>query len=657
MSFTNLNEQFHIFSKSPVRAGQTLGSARNKSGHTVTTSDIWAEDIPAFFYAYTEEQKDKFGSIASENDLCYDKTSDTLYYFKSDSWIGRNPLGEEEILFNSNAAKDKIYNDGTTKTDDQKKLGVVQYHKEKPVEAITSSNNNNSAGNGYTGRIKKSDETYISQFVSSMDKLVSGNPSSYYEPLILNGSNVMEESSEDTTEKKYIANSYAGIIQFHQDGFTIDESTGNFNGITASIFEYIGKKLDSTLSNISEDLNSDKSDGGVRVVQTNGKIESITVTPVTITNGSITDNGNNVISGNQVVDLIDNVKKELLTAGVQYKVLSQLEQLPEASETYKGYIYLMPESNRVSGSYLEYMCVQKEDGTWTWEQIGTTKTDLKGLFKDFSNLFNNNLSENLDNNFILFDNQENPRYISFRKEIENGHSLFAYEHLSSFILDLPALKQAKFMFSNTQNLSEFDFSLTPNITDGGGMFKNSGITSVSGELPHLSNAQSMFHETKITSFNLDMPKVFNAQYLFYNSDIETIGNSNNSLIKIGTEQNNDLLCNYMCHSCTSLESFYGDLEKASQCNYTFMNCSSLTNFYCNSLANLTQARNMFYGCTSLTVDTINRICDSVRNWSGDDKIHYFGLPSIFENEQDIINKFQNKGWTVHFNVINNNNQI
>ena len=44
-NFTNLNEVFHIFSKTPVADGQTLASARNKSGHTVTVNDVWAEDI------------------------------------------------------------------------------------------------------------------------------------------------------------------------------------------------------------------------------------------------------------------------------------------------------------------------------------------------------------------------------------------------------------------------------------------------------------------------------------------------------------------------------------------------------------------------------------------------------------------------------------
>jgi hypothetical protein len=92
MSFTNLNEKFHIFSKSPVRSGQLLGSARNKSGHTVTSSDIWSEDIPAMFYAYTTEQRTSFANIASDNDLCYDKAQNQLYYYKNKNWCERNSL-------------------------------------------------------------------------------------------------------------------------------------------------------------------------------------------------------------------------------------------------------------------------------------------------------------------------------------------------------------------------------------------------------------------------------------------------------------------------------------------------------------------------------------------------------------------------------------
>jgi hypothetical protein len=45
-NFLDRNERFHIFSKSPVSSDQGVAQAVNKSGHTVTTSDIWIDDIP-----------------------------------------------------------------------------------------------------------------------------------------------------------------------------------------------------------------------------------------------------------------------------------------------------------------------------------------------------------------------------------------------------------------------------------------------------------------------------------------------------------------------------------------------------------------------------------------------------------------------------------
>jgi len=60
--------------------------------------------------------------------------------------------------------------------------------------------------------------------------------------------------------------------------------------------------------------------------------------------------------------------------GVNYSVASSL---PTAGEDYKGWIYLIPDPFG-SGSDVkkEYICVQ--NGTsWSWEQIGTTATDLK----------------------------------------------------------------------------------------------------------------------------------------------------------------------------------------------------------------------------------------------------------------------------------------
>ena len=623
MSFTNLNEQFHIFSKSPVRAGQTLGSARNKSGHTVTTSDIWAEDIPALFYAYTTNQRNNFKNIASDNDLCYDKEINKLYYFKSGSWIERDPLYDGEILFNSNAAKNSIFNDGEKKSENEKIKGVVQYHKEKFIEAISSSNNNESAGNGYTGRIKKSDGTYISQFVSSMDKLVSGNPSSYYEPIILNGSNLMEESSEDTSEKKYIANSYAGIIQFHQDDFSI--SNGNFVGIKASVFEYIGKKLDSTLSNISEDLNSDKSDRGVRVVQTKGKIESVKVTPVTITNGSITSNGDNVISGNQVINLINNVKTELLATGVQYKVLSQSEQLPKASETYKGYIYLMPESNHVSGNYLEYMCVQKEDDTWTWEQIGTTKIDLNDYITD------EELKEHsLDN--IHITNAE--------RTFWNNNVTTTTNHINND--DIHVTDDER----NSWNTHKND--TTKHITSSE---RTSWNNKISGIIEGDTIINCELNETsKSVTLSLKYDEVFKKSVCV--CDIQSLEEDGKEYIIYDDSCSPKYIS--FAEKITNGESmFMNQLLKHFRINLhnmtngknMFMNCTLLQHFD-SDLTSLTEAENMFGYCC-LSLKSVKNIADKI-NTVTSGNLGQFGINIKYQNNEELneaLAILTSKGWS------------
>ena len=50
--------KFHSFSKSPVSGNTTLGGAVNPSGHTITTSQVRAQDIPAFLNSFqgTKEQ-------------------------------------------------------------------------------------------------------------------------------------------------------------------------------------------------------------------------------------------------------------------------------------------------------------------------------------------------------------------------------------------------------------------------------------------------------------------------------------------------------------------------------------------------------------------------------------------------------------------------
>lgn len=66
--------------------------------------------------------------------------------------------------------------------------------------------------------------------------------------------------------------------------------------------------------------------------------------------------------------------EDLLSAGVDYVIA---QSLPTAGATYKGKIYLIPDSSTVeSGAYIEYICVNTSGDTWSWEPIGTTKVSV-----------------------------------------------------------------------------------------------------------------------------------------------------------------------------------------------------------------------------------------------------------------------------------------
>jgi hypothetical protein len=160
-----------------------------------------------------------------------------------------------------------------------------------------------------------------------MDKVVQGNPSSLYDPVVIYNGQTLEESTEDTSERKYIANSYAGIIQFHTP-FSVN-SYGDFSNVKVSVFEYIGKKLNDVLENLGNDDTS---------------------------------------AFNYTVD----------------------ESLPTPDSTLKGWIYFVPSSKQENNNiYNEFICVDDKNGIWKWEQIGSTAITLPGT-GDFIGIDENN---------------------------------------------------------------------------------------------------------------------------------------------------------------------------------------------------------------------------------------------------------------------------
>lgn len=218
-----LNETFHVFSKSPASPSTTLGGARLKSGHTTTASDVWADEIPAFFNAATQAKFELFQTKAVKDDLC-------LYNGEVYQHNGTS--------FTSLGAADVVLVDGATFSKNGKP--VIKYHRERPAINLTPDNNNGDGADNLAAKIYNAAEgstTFVPQFISSTDKMVDGIPSLAYDAAVFAGGSQLAEGL--TADNDYICNAYAGVIQFNK---------ARSSGVTVSAWEYIGDKLNSTVA-------------------------------------------------------------------------------------------------------------------------------------------------------------------------------------------------------------------------------------------------------------------------------------------------------------------------------------------------------------------------------------------------------------------------
>jgi hypothetical protein len=242
-----LNEQFHVFSKSPASVATALGDATNKSGHTVAASDVWAQKIPAFFYAKTTAAAEAFKPLAKVNDLC--RIGNSISIFDGADWVHTydtyGDIPDGHVFKNA---------DGE---------GVVRFHKNRVAHLLTLDNNANDNGAGTTAKIQGWDVTageidpetgkptgapypyvetapkFVSQFVTSTDNIVDGVPSKGYGPIVMVGTttgDVTKALVEGTeSAEHYVANSFAGIIQYNK--------TRDNDAVYVHAFEYCGKSV------------------------------------------------------------------------------------------------------------------------------------------------------------------------------------------------------------------------------------------------------------------------------------------------------------------------------------------------------------------------------------------------------------------------------
>lgn len=295
MAFIDTFAKYHTLSKYPVDESTSLANVRNKSGHTVTTSDIWSSEIPAFFVVYDDVTRNSLA--AKEGDLC--KQGSQLYEYKDGAWATRKALVDGEVIGD-----------------------VIKYHKGCKAVILTDTNNSGTGGNGYSVRIRPNGaaatDPFIDSFISSMDKVVNGIPSVGYDPVVHDTTSSTGYRGEGTGTNDYIANCYGGVITFNTKRDQVDSKgnpTGNNAEITITIdcFEYIGDKLNTTLTDIDEKISKvvgDAFEGAVASVTADSNTKNLGLTVseganpvITVTPGAISEA--KLVTGSTVKTYVD----------------------------------------------------------------------------------------------------------------------------------------------------------------------------------------------------------------------------------------------------------------------------------------------------------------------------------------------------------------
>lgn len=315
---------YHGFSKTPVSSKIELGNAINKSGHTVSASEVWADEIPYF---------GKFG----DTDLAHTKVSkDTVYgdmlFIGGTSYYKRN-----EVEYSEGKTFNELWTDVTADFKDgyvfenRHGKGVIVYHENQYLQNLEDANNANTNSENCAARLwvyeTKEGETkkvsrLVEQFVGPTDKTLNGLASVSYAPVI---SPVGGEAFKDGTEYSLVA--FSGTVLWAEDrehNVTPQADGSVTSDFQISCFEYIGDKLSTSIGG-QQDKIDELSDiiskisvtaaGGVQAVSEAAKaagleIDSVVVDGVTtptldIETGSVATGVTKLVTGGAVKTYVD----------------------------------------------------------------------------------------------------------------------------------------------------------------------------------------------------------------------------------------------------------------------------------------------------------------------------------------------------------------
>lgn len=234
MAFTTANlSLYHSFSKMPAQNSTTLGNAINKSGHTVTASEVWAQDIPYYGkMGSLDDVKSKVQPYARKNDMCYitagaDKGK-TFQYDGDGNWTDITATLIDGALIKN--ANDDV---------------VLLYHKGQTLTNLTADNNANTDSANNAARLWAKRDTegvtianggtrLIEQFVAPTDKALNGLASVAYAPVIANGSLI--------SGTNYYDYCFSGTILW---------ASARSTATLIDCFEYVGQKVSTVVDTVN----------------------------------------------------------------------------------------------------------------------------------------------------------------------------------------------------------------------------------------------------------------------------------------------------------------------------------------------------------------------------------------------------------------------
>lgn len=433
MSFDkNTISFYHGFSKTPAAPTTTLGNAINKSGHTVSATEVWADDIPYFGkMPNTATIHVKVSPYARKNDLCY-TTGDAKIYKRND------------VAYTASATFAQLWTEVTDFTDgyalkNANDKHVLTYHSAKKLTNLTGDNNANTDSQNNAARLWLNGRL-IEQFAAPTDKALNGLASVYYSPVITQDTTTLVEGTD------YNAVNFSGTILW---------ANASSATRTISCFEYVGDKVADSVSTIKTDIDAINEalglggdvDGsiGERLTEVEGKVttlegttsshgtaisdldtriqvleafdhpsmQDIEVAQNAAISAAATDATNkvNTLSSTAISasdsDTENNITVSLSgtvgapTVSVSSTGLATAAALKTLSDRVDAYhttpqfrvevvaalpgtpventIYLVgPDASAADGSYVEYIAYKNSEGTIVTEKIGSTKIDLSG---------------------------------------------------------------------------------------------------------------------------------------------------------------------------------------------------------------------------------------------------------------------------------------